>query len=190
MKFGMITHDIGIQPDHQVFVNTLPDGNIELAIYSMSPIKNLLTLKSEGGVVEITEMNELDNGTYVSAVEVSNLTTGSLTIKIDEHEVPQITWSADAGVVSVTDFGGHLAHLRNGKWEKPIDATHASLLDQTARLFGALRTEADPVKREALKSELAELHRKNGDEGDLAEDNESFAALIVDILMGDDTTSH
>lgn len=194
MKFGIITHDIGNQPDYQVFVNALDDGNIELAIYSRSPIKDLSVLKSDGCNVEITELNESNDDDYVSAVEMSNMTEGAVSIKIDEHEVPQITWSTDAGVLSVTDFGGYLAHFRNGKWEKPIDSTHASLLDQTARLFGALLTEADPVKREALKSEIVKLQivsvNDDDDDDDLADDKESFTSFIVDVLSGDDTTRH
>lgn len=170
--FGMITHQIGTDLDHEVFINTLPDSKFEVVVYSDKPINKFKIKKALGGTCRILSRNWKENGTYINAIEMGDLTNGGLIITIENEAVPEITWTKTDDLVTLIDFAGEPAYLESNEWHKPENPTH---LKQKA-LIKSLLSETDPQVRESLKTEIVNL---------LSPDDPDFGYFLLNTIIGE-----
>jgi len=176
--FGIITHQIGKCLDHEVFINDLPNSKLEVVTYSTNPVNKFEIKKAEGCTYKIIERNKKDssfsdNTVYINAIELSHLSSGGLTITIDDHEVPEIKWSKKEGVVTALDFAGEPAYLSKNEWHKPENPK----LTKHKELLNILREETDPMTREDIKAQIVDI---------LSPTDPDFGRFILNLLLGEE----
>lgn len=179
MSFGTITHQIGDDLAHEVFINLNPGTNqFEVVVYSNKPSTLSLHHASDRLIYRKTDKNaSVGDDTYANAAEVVVSGSGSVTFKIDDHIIPTISWVQDGDVITLTDFAGDVAYLENGIWFVPENERNKGVND----ILVQLKDCTDVVERERLKDKIIEILGADPD----------YGRFILNTLLGDsDTGTH